>query len=278
MLRHETLPVDHLAVDLVAEFLAQHLQDGGEGLALVVRDQVLDVLQQERLRFLLGDDARHVVEQRALRGAFEAVRTAERVLLRYAGDAERLAGKAGEQHVVVGHVGDIHLRDVADQSMPGLVREIRQISFLRERVPLAGENATSALLLEAVPDAADAGEQIDEGESVVVVRRCGDQRQDALADRIHPIRRNVFLHLPAPEGGFVHLQNLGQLPLGVAVAGLTQGFERGGHGHGWLYPLGLMPRVMHDERPFCIEWEANSAGAVSQGLGRAKARCRRRTR
>lgn len=55
---------------------------------LVVREQVLDIFQQERLWPFSGDDARYVKKQGALRGAFKPMRTAKGIFLGYASDAE----------------------------------------------------------------------------------------------------------------------------------------------------------------------------------------------
>lgn len=54
------LAIDHAVVHLVAELVAQRLQDHVEGAALVVRQQVLCVFEQERGGALRGDDARDV--------------------------------------------------------------------------------------------------------------------------------------------------------------------------------------------------------------------------
>src|SRR3546814_8779175 len=117
MLRHEVLPVHHLAVNAVAEILRQHLLDDAEGVALVVTDQVLHVFQQERLWPFRLQDARDIEEQRALCLVGKTVGTPECVLFRHPRDAERLTGKACQQHVVVGDVVFIDLGDVARQRM-----------------------------------------------------------------------------------------------------------------------------------------------------------------
>ncbi|CAM2160959.1 hypothetical protein PT2222_90176 [Paraburkholderia tropica] len=164
MLRREMAAVDHAVMHVVAEFVTQDLKNYVEGAALVVRQQVLDVLQQKGGRPLFGDDARHVEKERALRGALETVRTAERVLLRDARDRKRLARKAREQHVVVGHVGGLERGDIADEGVAfgiGLA-VVLEIGLLRERIPLARHHAAAAVRLEAHADPADAREQIDE--------------------------------------------------------------------------------------------------------------------
>ena len=67
VLGHEVLPVDDFPVHLIAQFILQSVNNDLERAALVVRGQILHVLQQERRRSLRRDDAGHVEEQRALR-------------------------------------------------------------------------------------------------------------------------------------------------------------------------------------------------------------------
>src|SRR5437868_4451297 len=124
--------------------------------------QVLDVLQQEGRRLLLGDDPLHIEEKRALGGALESVRAPERVLLRHAGQAERLAGEARKEDVVVRDVGCIDLRDVAGD--PVVFAEVLDVCLLRVSIPFTREYAAAAGLLEPDPDASDPREQVNEGE------------------------------------------------------------------------------------------------------------------
>ena len=57
VLRHEVGAVDDAGMDVVAEVFDQRAADDVEGAALVVRDEVLDVFQQEGARPLGLDDA-----------------------------------------------------------------------------------------------------------------------------------------------------------------------------------------------------------------------------
>ncbi len=165
MLRDEVLRVDHLIVNRVAELLFEHVTDHPKGVALVVTDEVLDVLEKERARPLRLKDAGHVEEQRSLRLAREAMRPSEGVFLRHPGDRERLARKPSEQHVEIGHLPHriIELRDVAEY-LVGVLLKVRAVSLLTEHVPLAREHALAADGLNAEPNPSDASEKVREGE------------------------------------------------------------------------------------------------------------------
>ena len=154
VLRNEVRAIDDARVDVVAEVVERAL-DHVEGAPLVVRHQVLDVLQQEGARLFGFDDAADVEEERALRFVGEAVRAAEGVLFGDAGNRERLAGEAGEQQVVIGNVGGVDLRDVAVDGVS--IRKILGVGFLRVRVPFAGEDATPSNILEGGSDPANPG-------------------------------------------------------------------------------------------------------------------------
>src|SRR6185369_10193429 len=112
-----------------------------------------------------------------------------------------------------------------------LVGEVRQVGLLRVGIPLAGEDASATLSLEARSDAADSGKQINEGKGVVFIDRAGNQRQDPLPDGIGPVGGNVFVDLPATEGALIDLENGGQLLDGVTRAGEFEDLERGWRVH-----------------------------------------------
>ena len=76
MLWDEMPGVDDFGLDLVAQVLAQGLHDDPESVPLVMRNEVLDVLEEEGLGFLLVDDPGDVEEQCPLGFAFEAMRAA----------------------------------------------------------------------------------------------------------------------------------------------------------------------------------------------------------
>ena len=148
VLRDEVRAVYDAVVDVVAKVVGQGAADDVEGAAFVVRDEVLDVLQQKGARAFRFDDARHVEEQRALRFAGETVRFAQRIFLGHSGNRKWLAGKSSQQHVVVGYVGGINLGDVSGNGMP--VAEIFGIGFLRVAVPFAGVYAARRLCSNAL--------------------------------------------------------------------------------------------------------------------------------
>ena len=94
MLRHESPGINDLPVYVVAKLLFERLPDDTEGVATIMGNKILHVLQKKGSRTLLGDDPRDVEEKSPLGGAFETMGPPERVLLRHAGNAERLAWKA----------------------------------------------------------------------------------------------------------------------------------------------------------------------------------------
>ena len=59
-------------------------------------------------------------------------------------------------------VSGFHASDIAGDLMTS---EIRSVGFLRLAVPLAGEDAVAPSGFEAEAHAADAGEEVDEGET-----------------------------------------------------------------------------------------------------------------
>ena len=83
--------VDQLVGDVVSKVFGQHGIYRLERAPTVVREQVLHVLQEERLRLLRLDDSRHVEEQCALGLVLEAGGTAHALFLGDAGDGERHA-------------------------------------------------------------------------------------------------------------------------------------------------------------------------------------------
>jgi hypothetical protein len=103
-------------------------------------------------------------EQRALGLVEEAVGHAEGVLLADAGEAERLAGKPGKQHVVVGDLARGDAGDVAVELVA--VPEVGPVRLLGVPVPLAAEHAAASDGLETDAQPADPREQVDEPEDV----------------------------------------------------------------------------------------------------------------
>lgn len=74
VLRGEALPVDHLVMYIIAQLASECLKYHAEGATLVVRKQILDVFQQERLGALGGDDASQIEKPSPLCGALETMR------------------------------------------------------------------------------------------------------------------------------------------------------------------------------------------------------------
>jgi len=161
MLGHKALRVHDPDRHVVAKLALERSTDDAEGVAAVVRHQVLHVFQEECWRPVRRDDPGDVEEQSALGLAKEAVRAAQSVLLRYTCYREGLAREPGEKHVVFGDIGGSDLCDVARDL---LFTEVGEVRRPRPLVPLAAEDASPACLLEAEAHAAYAGEEVDEAE------------------------------------------------------------------------------------------------------------------
>jgi len=164
-----------------------------------VRLQVFDIFQHKGARALGGDDARHVEKQRALRGIGKAMRAPQGVFLGYAGNAERLTGKTGQQDIVIRHVLCIHRGDVAGNRLP--VGKVGVIGFLRVAIPFAGKDTTPAFQLEGLADAADAGKKINEGEIGRLDVLRAKREQHLLKRRNHVRLWLGFARQPAPHRG-----------------------------------------------------------------------------
>ncbi len=86
MLGHEAAGVDHSPLDVIPQLVGERRPDDLKRPALVMVDEVLDVLEDERLRAVVLDNPRNVEKQRALSLACETMRASERVLLADAGE------------------------------------------------------------------------------------------------------------------------------------------------------------------------------------------------
>jgi hypothetical protein len=122
----------------------------------------------------MGDDLGRVEEQRALRVAEEAMRPAERILLRDTRDRKRLAGKTGKKDVVFGNEIRIcrELPDVSPDRM--VVREVQDVGLLAVEVPFRGEDASSADALEPKAQATYACKKVYEAEVIAPATLKGD--------------------------------------------------------------------------------------------------------
>lgn len=160
MLRHQAGGVDHAKTHVIAEFLRQRFQNHGEGFSLVVSLEMPNVFEEKSARALLGEDSSDVEKQRALGLVGETVAASEAILFAHTGKAERLAGKAGDEDVVIGNVRCVDFRDVPGDSV--IIKIVSLVSLVCKPVPFAGENATPAGCLESSARPADAGEEVDE--------------------------------------------------------------------------------------------------------------------
>ncbi|HMJ90117.1 MAG TPA: hypothetical protein VK530_09890, partial [Candidatus Acidoferrum sp.] len=88
VLRHDALRIDDLPIDLIAERIGEGVVDDFEGAALVVPDEVLHVLQNERGRFVIVENLGNREKEIALFHILEAVLASETVLLGNAREAE----------------------------------------------------------------------------------------------------------------------------------------------------------------------------------------------
>ena len=161
MLRHHALRVDDFLVNAVAEFFGERAVDDFERAPFVVPQEVFHVFQHERGRLVMVQDGGDVEEEVALLLVLEAVLAAKAEFLRNARDAEWLAGKSGAENVVLRNVGE---RDGVDVAVRFLA-EVGFVGDLRESVPITGEDALAARLVECDAEPANAAEEIDEAEA-----------------------------------------------------------------------------------------------------------------
>jgi hypothetical protein len=160
------------------------LHDHGKRASLVMRSEILDVFEHERRRALFVNDPGHVEKQSALGGVFEPMEAAEGILFAYPGDGKRLARETAQQNVMVRDFLGRERLDVTDERVGVflVIREVGQVRFFGVLVPLAGEDAAATMRLEALPDAADAGKEIDELE--IVRSRNGPQGPAVPSERV----------------------------------------------------------------------------------------------
>ena len=137
-------------MDLVVAF-AQGVRDAPVRLAPVVREQVLDVLQDHVLGSMVVGDAKDLVEECPASGVRET-----RLLAR---DAERLAREPGAQDVERGDCFRIDFFDVSRWF--GFVIEF--VGVLGTPVYVAGKDAFATELGEARVERPDSAEEVDEG-------------------------------------------------------------------------------------------------------------------
>src|SRR3546814_6675442 len=79
LLRHPRLGADHPCLDMIFQFVAEHIHDGREGPSAIMAFKILDIFKDERRRSMMGDDLGRVEEKRALRIAQESVGLTERI-------------------------------------------------------------------------------------------------------------------------------------------------------------------------------------------------------
>jgi hypothetical protein len=162
MLRREPLPIDNGPRHLIPKFVAQRIQNHLEGASTIVRTEVPHIFQEEGAGTLGGDDPGNVEEKRALRGAFEPMRPAQRSFLADAGNAEWLAREPAKQDVVVGEIVSRTLGDVPDERM--MVTVVLDVGLPAEPVPLTREHTPATHRLEAEAQPTNARKQVNEGE------------------------------------------------------------------------------------------------------------------
>jgi hypothetical protein len=135
-------------------FVPQRFQladDAADCSAAIMARKLLDVLQDKGARSLCGDDRGDVEEQRAA-GVVEAAPLAD--------DAERLARKPAQQHIVIRYLVGIDLGDVARRPLA----EIRFIRVLAPRIDVRGKDALHAETVGCQAKATDPAKQIDEAQ------------------------------------------------------------------------------------------------------------------
>ena len=181
MLRRKVLSVAHLVENAVAE-LFQRFPDHPEGFAAVMRAEILDIFQHKGRRPLRLDNSADVEKERALSLILKSGCTTQRLLLGNACNGKRLARESRYQHIVIGDGGGIDFCNIAFWQLA----EILCIGLLTELIPFIGINAFSSRPGISNAHAADAGEEINEGECRAVVAGCraGQMPGDKLGSRL----------------------------------------------------------------------------------------------
>ena len=129
---------------------------------------------------------------------------------------------------MVGDLLRVHLDDVTGDLMT--VNEVLAVGLLRESVPLRGEDTATATRFEAEPDAADPGEEVDEGE--VLLRRSSRlTNQESLKRGAKIGRQRGVARAPAVYGLWIPSQELRHLSLFKASTHLLQEMNNFGHTH-----------------------------------------------
>lgn len=124
----EVPAVNDFVMHIISQLFSKRLQDYLEGIPLVMRYQVFYVLKHERTRSLCGNDSGDIKEKGPLGSAFKAVRPTKSVFLAHAGNAEWLAGKSPQKHVMVRDVLGRKHSDVTFKRV--LVKEVCQVCGL----------------------------------------------------------------------------------------------------------------------------------------------------
>jgi len=125
----------------IAQLFGQLAFDDIKGPALVVAFEVFHVLQQERGRPVVHQDAKDIEKQRTLRLIIKAMRTSEGILFGHTRNRERLTGKPGYENIVFGNVSGLDLANIALYGP--VIREVRMVGGLREAVPLRGKHTAA---------------------------------------------------------------------------------------------------------------------------------------
>src|SRR5665213_1025760 len=100
LLRYPRFRTDHPMLHMIAEFIFEHVDDGGERAALVMSFKILNVFQDESRRPVMSYDLCGVEKKRALGVAQKPVWSAESVFLGNTGDGKWLARKSGHEQIV----------------------------------------------------------------------------------------------------------------------------------------------------------------------------------
>jgi hypothetical protein len=164
MLGHHALRINDAVIDRVAKFLGKRTVDDLESATPVMPLQVLHVFQDESGRLMKADDSSEVEEEISLFFVLEAVLAPEAKLLRDAGEAEWLAGKACAEDVELRDVGNRHVVYVAVR----FLAEIGLVGELGVLVPVGGEHALAACALESESETSYSAEEINEPKSLSV--------------------------------------------------------------------------------------------------------------
>ena len=161
MLRNPWLRIDDLIYNFVVQLSERRLDDMKRP-PLIMRHEVLNILQHECFRPPILDDTSDIEEQGPLGLIKKPVFSAHTLLLHDTSQTKRLTWKSTQKHIMNRNFSGRNFRDVPSNVV--VQPKISPIGRLSKFVPLAAKNAFSTYLFEGHPETANPGKKINKPE------------------------------------------------------------------------------------------------------------------